>query len=300
MKTAIRTIALALLAAWPLRASDYASELWKLASSESAANVAKFIEASYAANKSDPSYYAASANYWWKQAQELSVSTQPAEPGGIMITDPETGNEVGSVSSAPLNPRYAANAIKLLRAGYKQFPYRVDFGIAQANMLRATGKEKECVEVLKQVLRNSTANPSALRWEDGAALPEPPGEFVPILMQEYTWGYYESDTPEGRRLGRTLCEAIIRAYPDHVYAYNVLGGIYKDEGDDAASLKYFAMAHEIAPDDQIVTMNLANTYRRLGDTAKAERYFKQVLAAKPDKEIREMAESALSDMKKPR
>lgn len=167
-------------------------------------------------------------------------------------------------------------------------------------MLRETGKEKECVEVLKQVLRNSAANPSALRWEHGAALPGPPGQFIPSLMQDYTWSYFESGTPEGRRLGRALCEAIIRAYPKHVFAYNVLGGIYKKEGDDAVSLKYFAMAHEIAPNDQIVTMNLANTYRRLGDTAKAERYFKQVLAAKPDKEIREMAESALSDMKKPR
>lgn len=300
MKAVAVAILSALLTIPAAHGKSFAVQLEAIAGSEPAADVAKFIDQSYAANKNDPTYYAASAYYWWDQAQGLSVSTRSAEPGGIMIVDPETGNEVGSVSSGPPNPQYAANAIKMLRAGYKQFPYRLDFGIAQANMLRETGKEKECVEVLKQVLRNSAANPSALRWEHGAALPGPPGQFIPSLMQDYTWSYFESGTPEGRRLGRALCEAIIRAYPKHVFAYNVLGGIYKKEGDDAASLKYFAMAHEIAPNDQIVTMNLANTYRRLGDTAKAERYFKQVLAAKPDKEIREMAESALSDMKKPR
>lgn len=297
MKTAICTITLALLAALPLHADDYTSELWALASSAPVSRVAKFIDQSYAANKNDPSYYAASANYWWKQAQELSISTRPAEPGGIMITDPETGNEVGSVSAGPLNPQYVANAIKLLRAGYKQFPYRLDFGIGQANMLRETGKQKECVEVLKQVLRNSTANPSALRWTEGASLPGPPGQFIPSLMQDYTWGFFDSDTPKGRRLGRELCEAIIRAYPDHVYAYNVLGGIYKDEGDDAASLKYFALAHQIAPDDEIVMVNLANAYIRSGDTKKAERLFNQALAAKPDKEVREIAERGLNYLK---
>ena len=77
-------VALSVLTA---RGESYAEELKRKGASESPDEVEKFIEASREANKDDPAYYVASANYWWGLANEPFMSTKPAVAGDFVIAD---------------------------------------------------------------------------------------------------------------------------------------------------------------------------------------------------------------------
>lgn len=299
MKPVFYTLIVATMLPLSLLGEDFALQLKAMSPSAPAQEIQRFIKESYEANKNDPEYYVASANYWWNLSLEPNISTKPSEQGDFIVADPETGKAVGSVSTeGRVNPQVPDNAVQLLREALKRFPNRIDIGMGLAYMLRELGKQKECLEVLLQVLQNAEKNAGELQWKDGDPLPESPDEFIPKLMQGYSASFYKLETKEGDALCQDLCEAIIRAYPDHPYAYNVLAALCSANNDEPGCARYLLIAHQKVPSDSIVILNLANAYRRLGDKKEAMRFYNLVLASEPSEDIKEEAESSLRDIEK--
>jgi len=299
MKPVLYALATAIIFPLSLRGEDFAVQLKKMSPTSSAQDIQKFIKDSYEVNKNDPAYYVASANYWWNLSLEPNISTKPSEKGDFVVSDPKTGKEVGSMSTeGRVNPQVPDNAVELLREALKRFPNRIDIGMGLAYMLRELDTQKDCLDVLLQVLQNAEKNPNNLKWKNGEPLPEPSNTFIPELMQGYTGSFYRLENKEGDALCNSLCEAIIRAYPDHPYAYNILGALCSANKDDEGCAKYLLIAYQKAPSDSIVILNLANTYRRLGDKKEAELYYKLALASKPSEDIKAEVESSLREINK--
>jgi tetratricopeptide (TPR) repeat protein len=103
-------------------------------------------------------------------------------------------------------------------------------------------------------------------------------------------------TKEGDALCRELCEALVSAYPGHPYAYNILAALCSAKEDYKGCVKYLQMALEISPDDTLVVLNLADSYRRMGDKGAAKGYYERVLSSKASAEERAEARRALVEL----
>lgn len=299
MKSVFYAFTAAIIIPLSLHGEDFAAQLKEMSPSKPWQQIETFIKDSYEANKNDPAYYVASANYWWNLSLTPVISTKLSEKGDYMIVDPKTGKEAGSMSSeGQINPQLRENAVQLLQDALERFPNRIDIGMGLAYIFRELDREKNCLDVLLQVLKNAQNAPDTLQWKNGDPLPEPPNVFLPELMQKYTADFYRLETEKGDELCRSLCEAIIHAYPDHPYAYNILAALSSANQDDQGSVKYLLVAHQKAPKDSIVIMNLADAYRRLGDKKEAERYYKLALAIAPSAEAKAEVEAALLEINK--
>ena len=277
--------------------ASFSDQLQALRNTDAPAKVQEFIKSSYDANKNDPQYFVASANYWWGLAQEVNISTKQPEGSDFVIADQKTGKAVGSLSRVgQSNPRLEANAVDLLRDGFKRFPDRLDIGVGLAYMLRDQRQYKDRMDTLKTVLATAASHPADIRWKDGNPPPSPWKQFLPESLQDYTATLYRLETKEGDQWCQELCEAIVKVYPDHPYAYNILAGVSSAHKDEQGCIRYLQIALEKAPDDTLVMFNLGDAYRRTGDKASAQRYYEMVLAHDAPVDVKEDAKKAIASL----
>lgn len=278
-------------------AASYSEQVQALEKTAKPAEVQKFIQDSAAANESDPDYYIASANYWYHLSQQVSITTKAAQGKDFVVADQKTGKAVGSISTAgSVNPQLLSNASGLLQEGSKRFPDRLDIGVGLAYMLRAQRKYDECLGALKQILETASARPREIRWKNGSLPRVPWNEFLPESLQDYSSTFYKLNSKQGDKLSQELCEAIIKAYPDHPYAYNILAALSSAHGDEKACIKYLQTALEKAPGDTLVMFNLGDTYKKAGDKASAKRYYELILSSNPPADMKPEVEKALRDL----
>lgn len=259
-------------------------------------NAQDFIEKSYDANKTNPAYFVASANYLWKLSHKQNVSSKPADPGEIVLADPRTGKPIGSIQMS--DPVLQRKAVALLSEAYSRFPYRIDIGIALAFMQNEMGEPSKCCSTLIEIVKYSSKNEAKLLWKDGLPLPEPPGKFIPRLVQGYATAFLKKETKESYELCRKLCDRLIQVYPESPYAYSTLAGLSNKLGDKKSTIKYLLLAHQKAPKDAPVLFILASTYQASGDKANALKYFNQVVALAPNENIKSAALTAISQLRK--
>jgi tetratricopeptide (TPR) repeat protein len=216
-----------------------------------------------------------------------------------VLADPKTGKAVGSISTAgQVDPALQQKAIGLLTEAHSRFPYRLDIGMGLAHLHRELKEHSKCCTTLIEILKYAPKNAAKLEWKDGGPLPEPAGEYIPRLMQNYSSSFFKLDTKEGDELCRKLCNKIIQAYPDSPFAYNMLAALSDAHGDTKSTLKYLLAAHQKAPNDVLVLFNLATTCRANGDNADALKYFEQVVTLSPDEEMKHSARLAIAELRK--
>jgi predicted O-linked N-acetylglucosamine transferase (SPINDLY family) len=96
----------------------------------------------------------------------------------------------------------------------------------------------------------------------------PPGD-IDRAIASFRAGRLDDASDEAQR--------ILRADPDHARAWNLLGGIAIERGDERAAAQYFENAAALAPQDAVIVTNLAECRRRTGDLDGAETLARSVL-----------------------
>ena len=278
-------------------AGDFLKEYEPIKAKNDAAAVEKFLASSYEANKEDPEYFVAAANYWWKNAQQIDISTKPSLPGGISVADPKTGKEVGSIrTNADSHPELAKKATALLTEAAAKFPARADIAIGLAYMQHQSGSDDDCLQTLNALLDRAADPATKFLWKSSAPLPEPAATLIPEAMQDYASDFYRAQSKEGDARCRALCEHVIRVFPDHPFAYNNLAALSHTQNDEAACLKYLKLANEKDPKDALVLMNLADAQLRSGLKKEARETYQKVLKY-GDNETKADARKALKGIK---
>lgn len=287
---------------FPARAAEHGDFPMELKSKQAGSNskeVQEFIAKAYEANKSNPAYFVAAANYYWNTSLQPNLSTKPAGPGDYVLADPKTGKAVGSIStSGQVDSALQQKAIALLAEAHSRFPYRLDIGMGLAYLQRELKEQSKCCSTLLEILKYAPKNTAKLEWKDASPLPEPAAEYIPRLMQGYTSSFFKLDTKEGDELCRKLCTRLTQVYPESPYAYNMLAALSDAHGDKKATIKYLLIAHQKAPRDALVLFNLATTCRASGDNASALKYFEQVVSLNPDEEMKHSARLAIAELRK--
>jgi tetratricopeptide (TPR) repeat protein len=287
------------LLSFTARADEFSDRFQELRKAGDHTEMVKFLDESAQTQAENANYYALASNYWWRFASEINLSTKPAGKGEPAITDPETGKEVGSISTnGDVDPSLRQKALDLTAEGFKRFPERLDIGLGLAQVQFKTGKNAAAVETLLSVLKVSKEKAATLKWGDNKPLPEPAASFVPESIQGYTVPLLEAGDEASTKLCKQLCDATIAAYPDHPFAYNILAALADARDDQAEVMKMLKLAHSKAPQDPLVLLNLADAQRGAKQGKEALASYKKILELDADEELKEAAKEGIAELEK--
>jgi len=280
-------------------AGDFVEDLQQLREKGDHSAVQKFLAEAQDKQRENPDYYASGANYWWSLASEPNLSTKPSAQGEPSIRDPKSGEEVGSISTnGEVNPELRAKALALTTEGFRKFPHRLDLGFGLAHVQMEMGRSDAAAATLLQILEVCRKSPKSLVWQQNKPLPQPAERFVPEAIQGHVAALFNQRQPASDALAAKICEATIATYPDHGHAYNMLAVLAGAKDDKAGVVRYLKLAHEKAPKDTLILMNLADQYRRQGMNAEAIAAYRKVVSADPDGELAADAQAALKELEK--
>ena len=159
-----RLIAFVLVLVQSVFAGDsFAEKFAELRKGDEPAEMRKFLDKAAETEADNPNYHALAGAWWWHESQRVSISTKPSEKGDFSIRDQESGEEVGSISSAgKANPELTAKAVAILAEGARKFPERADIALGLAHVHKEMGKPDKCVDTLLALLATAGTDPAAL------------------------------------------------------------------------------------------------------------------------------------------
>ena len=244
----------------------------------------------------NPDAWILSANWYFEQAHAVTISTNPAGKGGIAVTDPKTGQEVGSIGESAIDPARANKAVEMLSAAVKRFPKRLDIHCGLAHLLQECGRAKEEVGVLRRMVTQYQATPEQLRWCHGEPLSEPPERFVAAKLHTFALAQYHQETREGNlrfceiaKLATDACPTVAKLWNDRAICASL-------HNDFKAVQGYLDKAAALAPTDALVLVNLGDNSLRLGLKKKARDCFARVIELNSDADLVARASEALADI----
>ena len=132
--------------------------------------------------------------------------------------------------------------------------------IAQQNMNTSPKKEKK---------KNSPKNVINLHQKSS-----PPQIELNILLEHYKKGQHD--------LAQNVATTLTQHYPNHPFAWKVLGALFIQTGKLQESLVANQKVLEISPNDAETYSNLGITLKKLGRLEEAEASYKKAIAIKPD------------------
>ena len=258
---------------------DYLNGFERLKESGNSAEIQAFLAKSAQTEKENPDYYATAGNYWWQLSQSVSITTKPSEGSDFSVRDQKSGKEVGSISTVgQTNPEIPKKALEILSEGARRFPHRADIVLGLAHIQQEMGLQSDCVQTLMNLLSISGEKLESLLWSKNASLPSEANLFIPEAIQGYSAGLYRAETAEGDKLCRKLCDATIKAFPEHPFAYNMKAALATAHGNQEKATEYLEMALSRAPKDPLILLNLGDAYRKAGEDTKAVETYSKVEA----------------------
>lgn len=278
-------------------AGNYLDEWERVKESDHAAKIEAFLAKSADQEKDNPDYYATAGNYWWQVSQAVSITTKRAAGEDFSVTDEKSGKEIGSISTvAQTHPEIPKKALEILAEGARRFPERVDLALGLAHVQKEMGQTSDCVQTLIDLLSYSSKNPKTLRWKKGQQLPKEPNQMIPETIQGYSADLYQQESPETDALCTSLCDATIRAFPEHPFAYNIKAALASAAGKQEECLKFLQTAHEKAPKDPLILLNLGDALFGQNQHTKAQKAYSAVLELDGiDASLKEQAQEAIKN-----
>jgi|SoiMethySBSTD1v2_1073268.scaffolds.fasta_scaffold07134_4 tetratricopeptide (TPR) repeat protein len=306
MITKLRVVML-LLVAWSStdaraeKPNEFRARFDTVAEAGDDAEIDRIAAAWKAADPKDPQVYVSLANYYFRRARtgSIQVSTKPPEEGDLAITNPDTGEVVGSLGplAVPIDPALGARAVAALTEATRRFPRRMDIWFGRAHIQQEMSDFEGQCATLSAAFAYAKRDPKKLQWIEGAPLEGDPERVLPEIAQGYLAHYYELETPEGDERFLHLASLIAAAFPRHAYPVNSIGLYYAAKEDWEQALPYFEKAHALDPQDLLIVMNLGVLHAKRHDVAKARPYLETVIGSpSADPQMREDARRRLAEL----
>ena len=228
----------------------------------------------------NPQLYVGYGNYFFWQAKEekLLLSKKPPEDKDIVIQKPDTKEVVGSISPVThYNPELIKKAVSYLGKGLEYAPYRLDIYFGLAHIFFETDDFSSQYKILARVLGRAKKDPEKIRWIEGKPLPSAASTFIPENIHHYTRYHFEKQNKISDKRAFKLAKLNKKYFPRHIYPINDIGLYYSYCGNFKKALKYFLGAHQIDEKDQVVLVNIGESYLKLGKTENAKKYFEKIV-----------------------
>lgn len=251
------------------------------------------IEAWQKAEPETADVYAAWFNYYYKigVSSVLSLTTEPPADGSesLMLRNDTTQETAGYLYAVPTyNDSLMNLCFQKIDAGILKFPDRLDLPFGKIHVLLQMKDYGAALKALDAVIRRSADNHNAWLWtldkpvDDGSAM------FFDSMQDYFNQLWKVQDITYAEQLAHML----VAAYPSNIVFRSNFAGIKGAKGENGEALKLFLDIHRDAPDDEIVTGNIAQLYLNLGDKKQAKKYY-QLLLKSEDETIKESADRAI-------
>lgn len=241
----------------------------------------------------NPDWYVARFNYLLRKSYRVVVSTAPPVGKGMALQQKEK-------AAGSLNEGYELQLLEAARASLREgialAPERLDmrFGLAKTYELTHEGPAQ--VAVLAAALAARKANGKPWRWQEGKALPEPEGVFVPKNLEGYMLPYWQADTREDGEIVRQLAELVSEYYPESSLGPFNLGMYYAMAQQPEKGYGLLQQANARRPNDWQTLANLTRLAMDLNRKNDAQQYLASLqklpegraAAADLGKEVRKM------------
>lgn len=251
------------------------------------------IEAWQKAEPESADVYAAWFNYYYKigVSSVLSLTTEPPadDSESLILRNDTTQETAGYLYAVPTyNDSLMSLCFQKIDAGIRKFPDRLDLPFGKIHVLLQMKDYGAALKALDAVIRRSADNHNAWLWtldkpvDDGSAM------FFDSMQDYFNQLWKVQDLSYAEQLAHML----VAAYPSNIVFRSNFAGIKGAKGENEEALKLFLDIHRDAPDDEIVTSNIAQLYLNLGDKKQAKKYY-QLLLKSEDETIKESADRAI-------
>ena len=298
MKRLFFTLVLATLATTLLNAQqNWFDKYKKLLNSNDTVALKKCIMQWEKAYPESPDVIAAWYNYYIKRAMNnvLQLSTvQPADGKQYMELQNDTTKQTAGYlyEQTIYNPELMKQAFAKIDEGIQKFPDRLDLPFGKVHILLQQEEYDTALKELEKVIERLKTNHNQWLWTQNKPL-DNPKEFFIDTMQDYFRQLI--GTPDNQ-LAYQLNEAMLTLYPEDIRLRSNKASLLAISGKYFEALPLFASIHKDAPEDDIVTCNLAYCYEKTGDKKTAIVYYRQVANSKnPD--IAATSKQALHELK---
>lgn len=217
----------------------------------------------------------------------LRLETEPLQGEQLVITDPETGAEVGYLGEdMAMDPAEFDLAMKAIAEGLTLHPDRLDMHLGRIFILGKEARYAEQADAIVQALEQDQRNQHQWLWSKG--VPHPDGlDLLQSSIQGHMYTIFTDPDADLEPIA-TVSRKFIACYPDHVYGYTNLGGYQASKEDYAEAMRIFNKAHSLDPKDALVLLNIAHCQEQQGQTKAAAATYDKVMKL-DDADAREYA-----------
>lgn len=248
------------------------------------------------AEPESPDVYAAWYNYYIKLSMTEAVALTKDAPEdnqeSLQLTD-STGAVAGYMyGMTSYNDSILQLGFQKLDTAIRLFPDRLDLPFGKITMLFRQNLYSEVMQELRHVLDRSEKNGNKWLW----TLNQPLDDAENVLkdsMQDFFTRLYDADQED---YSLQLVEWMLQLYPTDIVFRSDKAALLAISERYSEALPIYLSIHKDAPDDVVVTSNIAQIYYTLGDKKSALKYYNK-LAECGDSEMEAIAKQRIEEIK---
>ncbi len=224
-----------------------------------------------------PNYYSAAIHFNYMQTKgEFSTSTEKSEVTGTF------------------NQKYLQKTFSLFNEAIQKFPSRLDFRIGKIYLLSEISDYRVFTDDIITAIAYSNRN----KWTWEQNIPSLNIEEIFFEnLQNFVNILFNTKDPYFHNYIRSICENILKYYPNNLDSYNNIATTYLVEEKPDNAISFLEKAQKISPENAILNYNLGVANAEKKDTKAAIKYY-QIAAKFGDANQKEAAEKAIENLNK--
>jgi tetratricopeptide (TPR) repeat protein len=277
---------------------DYKSEFLKYCETNDTINQLKVLEKWEAENPTDAELFTSYFNYHFMKAKKeiLSMSKTQTSDVALGLVD-SLGQNAGFIGSEMYYDLIEAEkGLKRIDQGIARYPNRLDMRFGKIYVLGELKNWEEFTSEIIKTIDAHAADENRWTWTDNEKHEITTKDFL-LDIQNYQLTLYDSG--EDRLLAnmRRIANKVLAHYPDHIESLTNLSLTYLLTGEYDKGIEPLLRAEKLNPEDYIVLINIARTYRIKNETEKAIAYYEKVIQY-GNEDAKQFAQKQLAEIKK--
>ena len=240
----------------------------------------------------DAELYSIRANYYFMNAiSEVVVVSAEAPADGRTAMKDSHGVTMYMYSEPKFDTVKIGLAEGALAEGIAQYPDRLDLRLGKAAIHLRVKENTLAAQEIQSALERSVINKNKWTGTLDAPIETDGVSYLRDCVQDY---FSELLGVDDLASAKSMIDAAVHHYPKDAIFLADRAAIGYFSGDLKDALKWYLSSRENAPDDMLVTNNIARVYEELGDKQNAIKYYR-IVADSGDKDF---AESAKAELKR--
>ena len=282
--------------------ADYKSEYDNLLSARNLEGIAALLPKWEKAEPKNPELYIAYFNYYLLKGQRSTHSLDTYKKdntNSLALVDQKTNQIAGYLNNNIWYEKEDVDkALSYLEKGLKFGKNRLDMYFGRIHILGEIGEyEKQSQKIIEVLKLGKQINHKWL-WSMNEVIPASESERIFLVsINDYYKALLQKSEPKTFLAAEKACAAQLKLYPKNIEVHNYLALAYIGQGKIQEALNVLLKADKLAKEDYTILFNMASCYETLKQYDKAKECYLRI-KKNPDKQVQDMADQKLSELKK--